>query len=180
MPGQMRSSIWQGLGPQALQGPANAASCARAGAYPIEAYQTPILDLTKTYSNIELVPARPGYVALARSRFWIVTSVQGVQTSPPTCRAGSNTELESSTGEPSSIHDNFFPLASTAPSNASVNAITTTPVLIAGSSAANNLQLFQGRTVFLDVTAPAVGTGGFKLFAMLLVTVQWVALEVGV
>src|SRR5579872_710594 len=90
MPGQMRQSIWQGYGPQPLQGQANAALCARSNAYPIETYQTPRLNLSKTYFGIELVPARPGYVAAPRSRFWVVSSVSGVQTTPPNTQAGSD------------------------------------------------------------------------------------------
>lgn len=179
MPGQMRQSIWQGAGPQPLQGAANAASCARASAYPLETYQTPILDLTKTYSGIELVPARPGYVATPRSRVWTVISVSGTQTSPATYNAGSNTGLESSTAEPASIHDNFMPQANALPTNATINSGTTPPFVTNATSAANNLQLFANAPVLLDISVPAAGTGGFKLLMMLTVTVEWIALEVG-
>ena len=106
MSGQMRSSIYKGLGPQ----PLSSGALGGATAYPYENFQTPLLDLTVgSQLGIELVPARPGYVPVQVLREWIVEVFTGTQVTPATSQSGQN-----------AAHNNFQPLNST-PTNANLN-----------------------------------------------------------
>lgn len=155
-----------GAGPQSLEG--QGLLSASLGAYTLEVYQTPLLDLTKTYANIELVPARPGFIpCLLRSvnlNRWLLESASGTQTTPPTIRAGSDIG-----------HSNFIPVDVTSPSNARVNA-GIVPVQISGPpAAAIGVKQFPGLPIYFDVTIPAAGTGGYSAMAKYTCVVGWIA-----
>jgi hypothetical protein len=57
MSGFARQPVYLGTGPQNLEGQGLVA--ASNVAYPVETYQTPLIDFTKIQLGIELVPARP-------------------------------------------------------------------------------------------------------------------------
>lgn len=153
-----------GLGPQQLEGPGSAS--AGLGAFAFEFFQTPLLDLTKTYSNIELIPARPGFIPISSTNVekWVIELVQGTQTSPPTVRAGSD-----------AAHTNFINNQNNTPSNAIVNT-TVPPAVTIG----NNLnfvlpvQSLPGVPVFFDLVSPAQGTGGYIVKARYVCGIAWV------
>jgi hypothetical protein len=151
-----------GTGPALLEGAGT--NSAGEVAYLIEVFQTPLFNLTNTYSNIEIIPARPGYYPLAFNTAWIIESLSGTQTSPLTLRAGSNPG-----------HSNIFPLQSTNPSNANVN-VAVPPSIASGLTIAvpNNTQQIAKATVYMDITAPASGTGGFACTARMSFFVLWI------
>jgi len=154
--------LGQGQGPAPI-GPGTTGALS---AYPVEMYQSPLLDLTQTVSGIELIPARPGYIPIIELALWETEFTAGTQTSPPTVRAGNDAG-----------HTNFINTSSTTPSNANVNAANV-PCLITGPTGALSNQTAQqipNATVLLDVTAGAAGTGGFALRAKLVCMIFWVA-----
>ena len=164
MSGNVRQSIYMGLGPQAFAGPGLGSGAALP--FPLETYQTPLLDLTKTYSNIELLPARPGFYPVIISSMWLIESHSGTQTTPPTIQAGNDLN-----------HVNIIPLSATRPSNANVNAIGQNGICTASAAAANTVQKIIGVPVFFDLTVPAVGTGGYSCFGHYVLIVCWMAVD---
>lgn len=163
----MRQNIYMGVGPQALQ-PTLVGGGASV-AYPVELYQTPVLDLTKTLFGMELVPARPGHFPFQVFRWWLITQKNGTQTSPIAYRSGSN---EANAIQPTP-HNNFVS-AGASPSNADVNNVNLViPCWAAGSSGAGNAQRLTNKPIIMDITAAAVGTGNFSLFASLATFVAW-------
>lgn len=161
MSGQVRNSIIMGLGPQALEGPGLVSGSNVA--FPLEIYQTNLLDLTIPHLNIELVPAKPGHIPIQLSRNWIVESRSGTQVTPAQFQAGSN-----------AAHNNYNTLSST-PSNANVNGSTPIAYLLGGTAQPMNLQLFPNTPIMLDVISGASGTGGFSLKARYDMHILWVA-----
>ena len=150
--------LGNGLGPEPLGSPGGGGLVA----FPCETFQTLLLDLTKTVSGIELVPARNGHVAFQLASFWIIESTTGTQTSPPTVQAGNN-----------GAHTNYIPSSGTTPSNANV-AATVAPGVTAGPFAAgNSIQIPINSPVLLDVTSGATGTGNFTLMGRLVTLVTW-------
>ena len=135
------------------------------GAYPMEVFETPSLDLTKTYSGIELIPARPGYLPFLLLPQWMITIASGTQTSGATAQAGSN-----------AAHTNFFNTTANTPSNAAVNAaVGNTPCRGGNPSAATStLRRFTNRPVLMDITVGAQGTGNFALACRFIAIVGWV------
>jgi hypothetical protein len=159
---QTRQSVYPGLGPQALTGsPSNSGS---AGAFPFENYQTPLLDLTIGQQlGIEIFPARPGYIVQVVNRSWLVESLSGTQTVPPSLQIGSN-----------AAHNNIQALNSS-PTNANVNGFTTPFYTSGGGIIPTGLQQIANATAFLDIITGASGTGGFALKARYVLSVFWVA-----
>jgi len=155
-----------GSGPQQLEG--SGTNSAASNPYPVEVYQSPLLDLTKTVSNVEFVPARKGFFPLAITTSCIVESVSGVQTSPPTLRAGNNV-----------THDNFIATDTGDPTNAAVNAAVAPAYVgnLISSFVADTVMNFTNSPVLFDITAPAVGTGGYACMARFVTTVIWVATD---
>lgn len=149
-----------GSGPQMLEGPGSISGAA--GAYPTEVFQTPLLDITQAVSNIEILPARPGYFPFNILSQWVIESVTGAQTVPATIRAGSDP-----------AHLNFYPSINTAPSNANVNAAVPPSLADALNTTGVALKKFPGAPVFFDITAPAAGTGGYSCKARLVILVVW-------
>ena len=151
-----------GIGPQKLEGPDMLSGSI--GAYALEVFQTPLLDLTKTYLNIELIPARPGYFAqgLLGLTAWSIEKKSGVQVTPPTIRAGND-----------STHTNLFSSTATTPSNTNVNGANP-PSTATGPSGSLAAQI-PNTTVYFDLTSPAVGTGGYVCMARFTCAVFWVA-----
>lgn len=136
--------------------------------YPFEGFESATLDLTQITLGLEIIPARPGYFPYIFGALWIVESVSGVQTSPPTFQAGND-----------AAHTNTILPNSTTPSNANVNAANSV-CAVTGPGLLNSgtVKKIPNATVFLDITAPAVGTGGFALKARLWVEVIWLAVSV--
>jgi hypothetical protein len=136
--------------------------------YPIEIYQTQILDLTKTASGIELVPAKPGhYPVIFSSTRFLVEAVNGTQTTPAQMQAGSD-----------AAHTNLF-ISSALPSNANVNAVSPSalPGLALGPAlATDTIRRIPNATVLMDITAGAQGTGSFALRGKLSINVAWIAI----
>lgn len=161
MSGPQRQSIYMGLGPQPLAGPGSGS--AGSVAFPFEIYETPPLDLTKTYANIELVPAKFGHVPIQLSRFWIILSRSGTQVTPPTYKAGSDP-----------THTNFNPIDSANPTNVNVNGAN--PVSLATGVAGATTALIAGLPVFFDLTSPSAGTGGYACMAKFMTMIWWVSL----
>src|SRR6267142_2458719 len=156
-----------GTGPQALEG--SNTNSASVGAYPVELFQTPLLDLTKTYSNIEIIPARPGYFPVVLSSSfpeWVIESVSGTQTSPPTIQAGNDAG-----------HVNTIPNTATTPSNALVNAAVPPTVASGPAAPAATVKRVPNTPVFMDVTVAAQGTGGYSCLARLSFVVCWIAVS---
>jgi|SRR5579863_3571367 len=149
-----------GLGPENLEG--NPTSGSFVALWP-EVFQTPLLDLTKTLSSMELVPARPGHFpVVCVLANWCIESVSGVQTAPVVYQAGQN-----------AAHTNVFAALTNGPSNADVNGAN--PPSFGGQSiGASRVQLIVNTPVFLDITAGAQGVS--KLLARLIVGVEWVAI----
>lgn len=138
-------------------------------AFPFESFVTPILDLTKAQLGVEIVPAKPGHVAvILATSLWFIEQVAGTQTSPPTLQAGSDP-----------AHTNSIPSSSTTPSNADVaTSASILPALAVGptsQSAAVGVRRFVNAPIILDVTAGAQGTGGFSLKARFQCRVIWMA-----
>jgi len=133
----------------------------------METYSTPVLDLTKIVTGIELVPARPGYIATQLNREWIIVQFAGTQTSPTTYQAGSD-----------AAHQNYAAPSPT-PTNAVVNAIVNTPAIGNGGGIVTGGQRFPNATIFLDITVAAQGTGGFTLLARYVTNVWWIAVGGG-
>jgi len=133
--------------------------------FPLEVYQTPILDLTKPNLGIELFPAKPGYVALSNLVEWVITQVTGTQTGVLSAQAGSDP-----------AHRNLFNSQATQPSNATVNGANP-PSRSGNQTLAFTVKLFPGAPVILDVTAGAVGTGGFTLNGFFVAYVFWMAVQ---
>lgn len=133
--------------------------------YPDECFQTQQIDLTQVASSIELLPAKPGYFPVLIAAHFLIEATSGTQTTPLTCRAGSDAG-----------HVNFFPTTANAPSNADVNA-TNVPSISTSINAgsANNIQRIPNATVFFDITAGAQGTGGFTLRGKFNLIVKWVS-----
>ena len=156
-----------GMGPQSLEGPDLLS--ASLSAFTMEIFQTPTLDLTKTYADVEIIPARPGFVpflASANLNRWLIESITGTQTTPPTIRAGNDAG-----------HSNFVTSTATTPSNAAVNAASPPSQITGPSAAAVTAKRFPGATVYFDLTSAAVGTGGYACRAKYTCAVIWVAVE---
>lgn len=153
-----------GLGPQLLEGPGTS-SAGQIG-YLIEAYQSPILDLTRTWSGIEILPARPGFIAMpSQGGGWLIEAASGTQTTSITYRAGNN-----------STHDNFQPSNSN-PNNANINAAVPPSIILTSTIPANTVKRFANLPVLLDVTVAAAGTGNFVLRGSLSIPVIWVPID---
>ncbi len=150
-----------GAGPQPLGSPGAASLIS----YPVETFQTPLLDLAVPNLNIEFIPAREGFVAWRLSSAWIIETALGTQTTPPVVRAGSD-----------AARTNFLPSTSS-PSSANVNAsVGNVPSLASGIGNVNSNQANQkipGATVYLDVVSGGSGSGGYALLARLVVNVMW-------
>lgn len=134
-------------------------------AFPCEAFETALLDLTVPNLGIEIIPAKPGHFPVLLNPLWIIEQFAGTQTAPGACNAGSNP-----------AHNNFL-LSFTQPSNANVNAITTTPcTLSAGTpvAPANSVTRIPNAPVILDITQGSAGTGGFVLKGRFVLYVFWV------
>lgn len=159
---RLNDYLARGQGPVPLGSTGGGSLCG----FPVENFQTPLLDLTTANLAIELVPARPGYAPIVNFAEWIISQKFGTQTSTATYRAGSNTG-----------HSNFIASVSE-PSNAQVNAGSSGPYIASSAfTALIDVKLIPNATVYLDVTAGASGTGGFALLASLSVSVAWVAVE---
>lgn len=158
----MRNSIYAGLGPQSLQGPGSRS--ADNPAFPWETYQTPLLDLTKTYSNIEIVPARLGYFPFLLIGTWLIEQRSGTQTSPPTIQAGSDAN-----------HVNFIASSSPSPTNADTNNANPPSQTALVGGAVMTLQRIVNAPVYMDVTVAASGTGGYSCMASFVYSIMWVA-----
>lgn len=158
----MRTNTYAGLGPQSLQGAGSGSG--ENPAYPLEVYQTPVLDLTKTYSDVELLPARPGYFPVILTSVWVIISRSGTQTTPPTFQAGNNT-----------AHTNLIASVSTLPSNADVNGANPPSQTSTVGAVVNLTQRIVNATSYFDITAAASGTGGYSCMAQLVVEVVWMA-----
>ena len=156
-------NLGYGQGPASLGSPGSGAIIS----FPYEMYQSPQLDLTQINLGIELVPAKPGYIATRQGSLWVIELVQGVQTVPLQVQAGSN-----------AAHTNFF-ASSPVPSNVDVNGavppcFATSPVV---TSAANTVQQFPNTPIIMDVTVGAQGTGGFALKGRLCSIVFWAPVQ---
>jgi hypothetical protein len=149
-----------GLGPENLEGNPTSGSFI---ALISEVFQTPLIDITKPLSGMEIVPARPGYVPVCVLAInWSIESVVGVQTSPVVYNAGQD-----------AAHTNVVPALSNGPSNAEINGVT--PPSIRGVNAASvRAQLMTNTPVFLDITQGAQGVS--SCLAKLNVGVLWVAI----
>lgn len=153
-----------GVGPEPLEGPG--AVAASLVAFQAETYQTPLIDISQPLSGMELIPARPGHFPVLLNALygvWDIESVTGTQTSPVHLQAGNN-----------AAHTNMF-ASTTTPSNGDVNGanVPSLTFLNATFNIAAPATQIPNATVFLDVTVPAAGTGGFKCMARLSVTVVW-------
>lgn len=149
-----------GTGPQILDGQSSGSACA----YGPDVFQSPLLDLTTSYANVEILPARPGYYPLVISASWIIESASGTQTTPPTFQAGND-----------AAHTNILINQSTTPSNANVNAAAAP--CRAGFATTNTsaaTKRIAGSTVYFDLTVPATGTGGYSCKAKLSLLVFWI------
>lgn len=133
------------------------------GAYPIARFETPSLDLTVPHLGIELVPGKPGYISVIASTNWLIERVNGTQTTPLTCNAGSD-----------AAHSNVIPSVAIQPTNADVNGANV-PSLAAGQGQNALLKLIPGAPVILDITAGAAGTGSFALTGRYVVSVFYIA-----
>lgn len=143
-------------------GPVPLGPTASLAAYPVEAFESPILNLATTTLGIEMIPAKPGYFPSLINLFWIITSKAGTQTTPPTCRAGAN-----------STHDNLWTTSSTTPSNASVNGAAPPSVAFGPLTVNYAARALPNTPIIMDVTTGAQGTGGFTLRAKMLLVVFW-------
>lgn len=131
-----------------------------------EIYQSPLLDISQPVFGMEIVPAKLGLVCVAilSNPLWFVESVVGVQTSPPHCQAGSD-----------AAHSNLYAPDVGNPSNGLVNAGTAPPFLGGAGSSTNLAANVANAPVFFDLTVGAVGTGGYKCMAKLVLVVTWIA-----
>lgn len=164
----MSIEVIPGLGPLVLE-PSDRISAGRVP-YPLEIYTTPLLDLSQVVTDLEIVPARFGYVPVNRVSgvaLWVIESIVGTQTTPPTIKAGSNT-----------ARTNFFASSSATPSNADVNGANVPSISNASSAiAAVGLQLLPNSPIYFSITSPAAGTGGYKCMARLVFNVAWTAVN---
>lgn len=152
--------ITQGLGPEMLGDP-NSGSRVD---FPYETYVSPSIDLTQVASNIEIIPARPGHIPFVNIRNWLIESHAGTLVTPPTTKAGND-----------AAHTNVFSSSSTTPTAADVNGAVVPSIGGGPTFALNAAQRMPNATVYLDVTSPASGTGGFALTARLVMQVFWMA-----
>jgi hypothetical protein len=130
-----------------------------------ESFVTDLIDLTTTPIGIETIPARPGHIPIIIIATWIIELVAGTQVTAATMQSGSN-----------AAHNNFT-ASGQGPTNADVNGANP-PSIGDGSSPLfvpipSTLPQIPNAPVYLDVTAPAQGTGGFALKARALITVTW-------
>lgn len=158
----------EGLGPQLLEGLGSISGSSTPFAF--EIYTTPLLELTQAYTDIEIVPAKPGYFPVlclpASVANIIIESVVGVQTSPPVYRAGS---------DPSRLN---FMTETTTPSNANVNAAAALGLPGASGGPINpasqlSSKRFPGLPIYFSLVTPAVGTGGYSCKAKIVIPVIW-------
>jgi hypothetical protein len=152
--------LGNGTGPASLGSP----GAGTAVAFPHETYVTPLLDLTKAQLGIELLPAKPGYFPILLQTTWSIEQVSGTQTVPASVQAGSD-----------AAHSNFLFASSTTPSNANVNAANPPSIAAGPSNATFQNGLQTNAPIFLDITSPCQGTGGFQLKAKLFMLVGWLA-----
>lgn len=164
----MAIEVISGLGPLSLE-PAGLISAGRVP-FPVEIYASPLLDLTQAVSGVEIIPAKPGYIPTTRTVggvFWVIENVTGTQTTPPTLRAGSN-----------AARTNFIIQVSTTPANADVNGANPPSLSNAAAAVATTtVQLFPNTPVYLDIVAPAAGTGGYKCMAKIISIITWMAVR---
>lgn len=153
--------VQPGLGPGL---PGDPSSGIGVVAFPVETFETQTLDLTVANLGLELIPARPGYVPVFVSSYFVITASSGTQTSPLVSQAGQD-----------AAHTNFW-ASQNGLSNATVNA-GTAPYASIGpmAAAAATVQRNKNATVILDVTTGAVGTGGFTLSGRFVVVVNFAA-----
>lgn len=157
-------TLGTGAGPSALGSPGGA-SLVR---YPVEVYQSPLLDLGIVQS-VELIPAKPGFIPACPvvQAFWMIEGLNGTQTLPPTWQVGS---------DPS--HRNFID-----------RQTTTTPFTGEGTtppyytqiftSFLTNVPVLPNLPTYLDIVSAAAGTpangAAFQVLARLVVPVMWIA-----
>lgn len=133
-------------------------------AYPVEAYQSALLDLTVAQSAIEFIPAKPGHVPVPLTWFWIIEKIAGTQTAPGTINLGSDpahTNFTTSVGMPINSDVNT---ASVSPVTLGIGALTLTPSIA---------QRFPNSPIYMDVS-PSAGTGGFVLKGRIIIITYWV------
>ena len=157
-------TLGAGAGPSALGSPGGA-SLVR---YPVEIYQSPLLDLS-LIQTVELIPAKPGHIPACPvvQAFWIIEALNGTQILPPTWQVGS---------DPS--HQNFI-----------ARQTTTTPFTGEGTNPPYYTQIFTSfittapslpnLPTYLDILSAATGNpangAAFQVIARLVVPVMWIA-----
>lgn len=146
--------------------PLGSPNAATLSAFPAEEYQSPLLDFTVPNLGVEIVPAKPGYVAVrmvAGAIGFVIEQVAGTQTTPMTMNAGSDP-----------AHTNIYISSTVRPANADVNTAVPPSIAATPTPAATTVQLFPNAPIVLDITAGAQGTGGFTLKGRFLIRVQWI------
>lgn len=163
--------IIPGIGPEPLEGAGTISASLNLFC---EVYVSPVLDLTKTISDVELIPAKQGYFPLALNQYFVVVSRSGTQVTPATIKAGNNTNKTNFLCIFSGV-----PIPSTIPINTDVN--NANPPCITnnnGNSAFTPVTSpIPGRPVLMDVVTPASGTGGFSAMVRMIAFVGWVAVN---
>lgn len=132
--------------------------------FPMELYETPILDLTIVTPPLEFIPARPGLIALptSNSRF-VIEQVAGAQTVPLTFRVTQDL-----------INSNFAN-STTVPSNADVNG-GVVPFISGGANISSlTNRRFPNTPFMFQMLTGAQGTGGFVLRGKFVTVVGWAA-----
>jgi len=155
-----------GVGPEPSDGPGTPSSSLIA--YPMEIFQTPLIDISQPLSGMELIPARIGHIPILIVQLageWAIESVVGVQTSPVHVRAGSD-----------AAHSNFLS-STTTPSNADVNGAVVPSLTSLNTTGPGPVTFFPNTPVYFDITVPAAGTGGFSCLARLIIAVNWVTTD---
>jgi hypothetical protein len=153
-----------GTGPQQLEGPRT--NSGTASPYPFDIYQTPLIDIAKTVSNIELVPARVGFYPVLFHMAIVAEKIVGTQTSPPTIRAGNN-----------ATHDNYVATDANDPTNAAVNASVAPALVGVLNLVSNTMKQATNAPVLFDITVPAAGTGGYSCMVKFVTTVTWISTD---
>mgnify|MGYP006866179937 CR=1 FL=1 len=134
----------------------------------VETFQTPLLDLTQTIDNLEFIPARPKHVPMYAFNYtlgsscWIIESVTGTQTSPPTFSIGQD-----------AARTNIVAATATTPSNADVNNAVVPSLGTALAVAVVSAQLLVNTPAYFKIATGAVGTGGYRCMAKFSLTIMW-------
>jgi len=150
----------QALGPNPLGSPSGSSLVM----YPVEIFQTPLLDFTQPISNIELAPARRGYAPVVALGRFLIEQVAGTQTTPPTTQAGNDP-----------THTNVIPQGNSSPSNTQVNTAVP-PAFGTVSLPATTVKLLTNSPVLFDIVAGAQGTGGFVFKGKFVASIFWIAI----